>query len=61
MQPSAQPIPLRLTPILPPATRQWARPLNQALWRLLVPGVAMEGFDQAAASATAIPNTRGHT
>jgi putative hemolysin len=33
--------------MLPPALRQWAQPLEPALWRLLVPCELMDGLDMA--------------
>jgi putative hemolysin len=50
MQPSP-PLPIRLTPLLPPVLRPWAQPLEPVLWRLLVPAGVMDGVDQARRSS----------
>jgi putative hemolysin len=55
MQPSAPPIAIPLFPMLPPALRQWAQPLEPALRRLLVPGEVMDGFDLARRAGTGAP------
>jgi putative hemolysin len=47
MQISVPPIPLPLAPILPAALRQWSRPLEPALYRLLVPPGVAKGLDEA--------------
>jgi putative hemolysin len=43
-------IPLPLAPILPAALRQWTRPLEPALYRLLVPAEVSSGLDRARSS-----------
>jgi putative hemolysin len=54
MQLSAPPLPLPLIPMLPPGLRQWAEPLEPALWRLLVPFGVIDGFDQARRAGTGL-------
>src|SRR5271166_2426206 len=54
MQLSAPPPPLPLFPMLPPGLRQWAEPLEPALWRLLVPFGVTDGFDHARRAGTGI-------
>ena len=40
--------------MLPPALRQWAQPLEPALWRLLVPDELSNSFDQARRAGTGV-------
>ena len=54
MQTAAPPIPISLLPMLPVALRQWAQPLEPALWRLLVPAEVTDGFDLARRKGTSI-------
>jgi putative hemolysin len=51
MQPFAPLIPL--SPMLPPALRQWAQPLEPALWKLLVPGEMNDCLDHVRRGGTA--------
>jgi hypothetical protein len=47
MQLSVPPIRLPLAPMLPVALRQWSRPIEPALYRLLVPPGVAKGLDEA--------------
>ena len=39
--------PISIVPVLPPAIRTWAQPLEPALLRLLIPGELMDSFEKA--------------
>src|SRR5215475_3218550 len=45
MHARAQKLPLPLAPILPPALRKWAEPIEPAIHRLLVPGRLHRALD----------------
>lgn len=52
MQTSVCPLPIRLAPLLPEVLRQWAEPLEPALFRLLVPPDLAHCFEQARRAGT---------
>src|SRR5262245_60043699 len=53
MQASARRTPLSLGPILPPALRKWAEPIEPAIQRLLIPGRVLQAFESAGPSGGA--------
>ena len=58
MPASARRVPLSLAPILPPALRKWAKPIEPALHRLLIPGRVMDALQSVPPSSGAIDFAR---